>query len=44
MVNLDDLVNTIKSWGVENVEFINTSNQNFIPRALKLPFMIGSFG
>jgi SAM-dependent methyltransferase len=40
----DDLVNTIKSWGVENVEFINTSNQDFIPRALKLPFMIGSFG
>lgn len=40
----DDLVKTIQSWGVENVEFINTSNQDFIPPALKLPFMIGSFG
>jgi SAM-dependent methyltransferase len=40
----DDLVNTIKSWGVENVELINTSNQDFIPRALKLSFMIGAIG
>ncbi len=38
----DDLVKTIKSWGVENVEFINSSNEDFIPRPLKLPFMIGS--
>jgi SAM-dependent methyltransferase len=40
----DDLIKTIRSWGVENVEFINTSNESFIPRALKLPFMIGRIG
>jgi len=40
----DDLIKTIKSWGVENVEFINTSNESFIPKALKPPFMIGSIG
>jgi SAM-dependent methyltransferase len=40
----DDLIKTIRSWGVENVEFINTSNESFIPKALKLPFMIGRIG
>ena len=40
----NDLIKTIKSWGVENVEFINTSNESFIPKALKLPFMIGRIG
>jgi SAM-dependent methyltransferase len=40
----NDLIETIKRWGVENVEFINTSNESFIPKALKLPFMIGRIG
>ncbi|MCX6005878.1 MAG: class I SAM-dependent methyltransferase [Chloroflexi bacterium] len=40
----DDLIKTIRSWGVENIEFINTSKESFIPKALKLPFMIGSIG
>jgi len=40
----DDLLNTIKGWGVENVEFVHTSNSDFIPRALRLPFMLGSIG
>jgi SAM-dependent methyltransferase len=40
----NDLIKTIKSWGVENVEFINTSNESFIPKALKPPFMIGRIG
>jgi ubiquinone/menaquinone biosynthesis C-methylase UbiE len=42
--NVDELVSTIKSWGVESVEFIDTSNEDFVPRALRLPFMIGSIG
>jgi SAM-dependent methyltransferase len=38
------LVAAIKSWGVTNVEFIETNNAPFIPAALKLPFMIGRIG
>jgi len=40
----DDLLNTIKGWCVGNVEFVHTSNSDFIPRALRLPFMLGSIG
>ncbi len=38
---VDDLIEAIKSWGVEEVEFIDTSGADFIPRLLKLPFMLG---
>lgn len=41
---VNDLLDTIKSWGVESVEFINTSESQFIPKALKLPFMVGTIG
>ena len=41
---LDDLMALIRSWGIEEVEFINTSDSEFIPKALKLPFMVGSMG
>ena len=40
----DELVATIKSWGVTRVEFIETKNQPFIPGTLKLPFMVGRMG
>lgn len=40
----DDLVQTIKSWGVAKVEFIDTHDAAFIPGALKLPFMVGTIG
>jgi SAM-dependent methyltransferase len=40
----DELVATIKSWGVTKVEFIEAKNQPFIPGALKLPFMVGRMG
>lgn len=42
--NLDELLAEIKSWGVEEVKFVNTSNAGFIPVPLKLPFMIGEIG
>jgi len=41
---VDDLLDMIRSWGVESVEFINTSDSQFIPKALKLPFMLGTIG
>ena len=41
---VDELVKTIQGWGIERVEFIDTSNTNFIPTMLKLPFMVGTIG
>jgi SAM-dependent methyltransferase len=41
---IDELLDTIKSWGIESVEFVPTCDSEFIPRALKLPFMLGTIG
>jgi ubiquinone/menaquinone biosynthesis C-methylase UbiE len=41
---LQDLLTIIKDWGVQDVSFLNSSDQEFMPRALKLPFMLGSIG
>ena len=41
---VDDLLETIRSWGIETVEFVDTSVWDFIPKALKLPFMLGTVG
>jgi ubiquinone/menaquinone biosynthesis C-methylase UbiE len=41
---VDDLLETVRSWGIENVEFVNTSDSEFITKALKLPFMVGTIG
>jgi len=38
----DDLIAAIKSWGITNVEFIRTCNEEFVPRALKLPLFLGT--
>jgi SAM-dependent methyltransferase len=41
---LDGLLETIRSWGIERIEFLDTSDSDFIPKALKLPFMVGTIG
>jgi len=41
---VDDLLETIKSWGIADVAFVDTSSSDFIPAALKLPFMVGKIG
>jgi SAM-dependent methyltransferase len=41
---VDRLLEEIRSWGIEKVELVNTSNSDFIPKALKLPFMLGTMG
>jgi len=41
---VNGLLETIRSWGIERIEFMDTSDSNFIPKALKLPFMIGTIG
>ena len=40
----DDLVETVRSWGIETADLIDTSGSDFIPRVLKLPFMLGTVG
>jgi ubiquinone/menaquinone biosynthesis C-methylase UbiE len=42
--DLDSLLAEIKSWGIQEVKYINTSNADFIPGPLKLPFMVGAIG
>jgi len=42
--DVDELLADIRSWGVESVEFENTSGASFIPGALELPFMLGTLG
>jgi SAM-dependent methyltransferase len=41
---VDDLVVMIRSWGIKEVAFADTSNSEFIPKALRLPFMVGRIG
>ena len=40
--DLDALLDTMRGWGIQQVELINTSEAPFIPRLLKLPFMAGT--
>ena len=41
---IDDLIETIKSWGISRVEFVQTRDADFIPRALKVLFILGTMG
>ena len=42
--DIADLLDSIRSWGIERVEFVDTSRSDFIPKALGLPFMTGTMG
>jgi len=42
--DIDDLLDTIRSWGISEVAFVDTSAAPFIPNALRLPFMVGRIG
>lgn len=41
---VDELLEEVRSWGIETVEVVDTSDSGFIPKALKLPFMLGTVG
>jgi SAM-dependent methyltransferase len=41
---VDDLLEMIQSWDVEDVHFVDTSDADFVSKPLKLPFMVGSTG
>lgn len=42
--DIEDLIETIRSWDIEKVEFLSTKDSEFIPGPLKLPFMVGTIG
>jgi len=42
--DMDDLIETIRSWGISKVEFVQTRDTDFVPRELKLPFILGTMG
>jgi SAM-dependent methyltransferase len=41
---VNDLLKLIRSWGIKNVEFLDTSHSSFIPRPLRIFFMLGTIG
>jgi SAM-dependent methyltransferase len=42
--DIADLLVAIRSWGIGRVEFVETRNEPFIPRLLRLPFLVGTIG
>lgn len=38
---IDELLGAIRSWGVDEIAFVNTSEADCCPKALRLPFMLG---
>ena len=41
---VDDLLSAVRGWGIGQVDFVQTSHLPMIPRALRLPFMVGTIG
>jgi SAM-dependent methyltransferase len=41
---IEDLIEAVQGWGIEAVEFVDTSQSEFVPTVLKLPFMVGTAG
>jgi len=39
-----DILRTVRGWGIREVELVETRNSSFIPKVLKLPFMVGTLG
>lgn len=39
--DIDSLLKEIRSWGVQEVKFIDTGRSTFIPRPLRISFMVG---
>jgi SAM-dependent methyltransferase len=39
-----DLLVAVQGWGVQDIKLLDTSEQSFIPSAMKLSFMVGQIG
>ncbi|HYC19664.1 MAG TPA: class I SAM-dependent methyltransferase [Candidatus Bathyarchaeia archaeon] len=42
--DVEELLQTIRGWGVARVEFIDTGHVSFLPRILRVPFGFGAMG
>ena len=42
--DMDAFLEEIKSWGVRSAALKKTNDLDFVPKALKLPFMVGEIG
>jgi len=42
--DVDELLETIRSWDIENVELTDTSHSDFIPKALRPSLIFGAIG
>ena len=42
--DVDELLEVIRGWGIERVEFFDTTQLGIVPKALRLPFMLGTAG
>ena len=42
--DIDDFLKEVGSWGIKDVRFADTSKSPFIPKVLRLSFMLGGLG
>jgi ubiquinone/menaquinone biosynthesis C-methylase UbiE len=42
--DVEDLLEVIRSWGIESVDLLDTAHSDVVPKALRLPFMLGATG
>ena len=40
----ESILAAMRSWGIQKAELVETRSSPFIPKALKLPFMVGTLG
>ena len=41
---IDDLLEKVRTWGIKNVEFLDTGKSKFIKGPMRLSFMLGALG
>jgi ubiquinone/menaquinone biosynthesis C-methylase UbiE len=42
--DVEELLEVIRGWGIESVELLDTAHSGVVPKALRLPFMLGAIG
>jgi hypothetical protein len=42
--DVEELLEEVRGWGIERVEFFDTTQLGIVPKALRLPFMLGTVG
>ena len=42
--DIEELLEVVRSWGIERVEFFETAHSGIVPKALRLPLMLGTIG